>query len=112
MITWLRDRKWLLMADAAVLSCSPWNSNLCYTMTEWCCGLKPDYLIHQETIDEDFHKLPFSCGWPATLPKINVKLDTEERKPIEEYLTPDVIQAINEWCHDDFEQFGYTMRRS
>ena len=111
MVRWLYYKEWERTDDPKVHKKSPSMRNITYTMSEWIAGVKLDYLIHYETLDADFRKLPFYTGQPEELPILNRKSNARARGKDEEYLTPEVIEAINEWCCDDFEHFGYKMRR-
>ena len=87
-----------------------YRRNIDFTMVEWIAGMKLDTVIRYETLDADFQALPFYNGQPERLPVVNRKPDSELHRSIEE-LTPQAVEAINEWCPKDFEMFGYKMRQ-
>jgi hypothetical protein len=70
--------------------------------------LKPDAIVHLETYEEDFRRLPFFKNRPHSFPRQNAS----SKDPLywKKHLTPGLIDAVNEWAAEDFERFGYEMR--
>jgi len=65
----------------------------------------PDWVIKYENLERGFQKLPFYTGEPKEFPRLNQTIT--ERKPWQEYMTPEAIRAINRWCASEFDLFNY-----
>ena len=75
------------------------------TQAGWLAGLRIDQYLRFEHLDADFKTLPFYNGTPEVLPQINATI--HDRKPWQEYMTPESVAVIDDYYGCDFDKFGY-----
>ena len=85
-----------------------WNRLL---RTVWSCGWhvqqlqKPiDAVLHLETLPADIQRIPYLQH--VVIPHTNA--GPVKQRPWQESYTPELVQAVQDWWPDDFEQFGYS----
>lgn len=79
--------------------------------TVWSCGWhvkqlqKPlNAIVHLETFAADLQSVPFLRD--VVIPHVNI--GPQKQRPWQEFYTPELMQAVQDWWPDDFEQFGYS----
>jgi hypothetical protein len=67
-------------------------------------GVKIDRWVRYETLQEDLEALPFWSRGDVVEP-----FNVSKRGPVADYMTPEFIELVNQWCRQDFVELGYKM---
>lgn len=68
-------------------------------------GIRLNRLLHFETLQKDFRKLPFTTR-RTMLPKIGAQLSNNDWT---QHYNERSLQAVRGWAEKDFENFGYSL---
>ena len=81
----------------------PGKPQLFGNQSRWYHGTPLDVMLRTETLEQDFNRLPF-VGEHVTLPMINA---SEGCGPWRDYMTPAIVELLDEWAEPDFAKYGY-----
>lgn len=81
------------------------DRDLTWTMSQYVKLERIDAILHFETLQQDFAKLPLYRGEPGTWPHENQTINS--REPWQHYMTDEAAMWVQRWAGEDFDTFGY-----
>lgn len=87
---------------------------VCMSQHEWLLRVRPAAVLHLETLEAEFLRLPFVTAAGVEAVNIPRRRSNDERAEISDYgnwreiMTDPAADLIRQWACGDFEQFGYS----